>query len=70
MMIVVNVMLVLDCPACKGADAVNELLRDRQRSFNPESCLLDYAICSPAVQVEDDDADTSCYVEGEAFRSL
>ncbi|WP_322037964.1 hypothetical protein [Burkholderia cenocepacia] len=62
-MIVITVQLVLDC-------AANEILRGQQRAFVPASCLLDYAVGGVAVQVDDDDADTSGYVEGEVFRTI
>jgi len=69
-MIVVTVQMVLDCSSNQASDAVNEILREQQRTFSPHSCLMDYAVCGSVVQISDDDADTSNYVEGEAFRTI
>jgi hypothetical protein len=48
-LVAVPVMLYVDLPpgvnyASYGADAMNEILRGQQRSFSPDSCLLDYTI--------------------------
>lgn len=40
----VQVTLILACAPDEAADAINETLREHQRDFNPESCILDYAI--------------------------
>ncbi len=69
-MIVATVQLVLDCHPSEAPDAINEILRGHQRAFSPDSCLVDYAVCPIAVLERPTDADTSDYVEGEAFVSM
>ncbi|QOX80804.1 hypothetical protein FY034_17420 (plasmid) [Trichlorobacter lovleyi] len=40
----VKITLALDVDSdAEAADAVNEILREQQRSFTPTSCLLDYS---------------------------
>lgn len=44
-------------------DAINEILRGQQRSFEPESCLIDYAIG----KVIKSDISLDGYEEGDAW---
>lgn len=71
--VVVNAALAIAVPngaevdACV-ADAVNEILREQQRSYAPDSCLLDYRIGSdiiPAPQIS-----AAAYGEGDASKAL
>lgn len=40
---IVTVKLLLDVDSeAAAADAINEILREEQRDFAPESCLIDY----------------------------
>lgn len=66
-MIVVTVQLVLACESEQAADAVNEILREQQRTFSPHSCLMDYATCGNAVRIPNDPA---TYYEGDAFTGI
>lgn len=65
-MIAVQVTLVLDCHPHEVADAVNETLREHQRDFNPESCILDYAI-GTATRLH---GQADQYLEGSAFERV
>ena len=47
------------------ADAINETLREHQRSFTPHSCILDYVVCID--QIKNNAADPAGYEEGAAF---
>lgn len=69
-MIVVTVQMALDCAPSEASDAVNEMLREQQRAHNPQSCLVDYAICPFGILERPTDADSDDYAEGEAFISL
>ena len=42
--VIAKVELLLDVGLDKGADGVNELLRELQRKFTDQSCLVDYAV--------------------------
>ena len=64
-MLAVMVTMILDVDdSAEAVDAVNETLREHQRSFAPTSCILDYAINLPVVLVA---APFGEYEEGEAF---
>ena len=62
---IVTVELVLDVKtASEATDAVNEILREEQRSsFSPDSRLIDYQIGQVGATVTYDEA----YEEGDAF---
>lgn len=61
----VTVEVILDVDDEGSAcDAVNEILRDQQRSFAPQSCLLDYSQHSHEYF---DFLDAATYEEGDAF---
>ncbi len=62
---IVTVELVLDVETENEAtDAVNEILREEQRSsFSPDSRLIDYQIGKVGASVEYDES----YEEGDAF---
>ena len=47
------------------ADAINETLRPVQRSWNLDSCILDYEICVD--KIKPNAADPDNYDEGDAF---
>jgi hypothetical protein len=60
----ITVTMVLDVDTNSDAyDAVNELLRELQRTYVEESCLIDYAVDAPKPCSLSPDN----YVEGSAF---
>jgi hypothetical protein len=60
----VMVVMLFDAEQDSEAfDAVNEMLREKQRSFSPESLFMDYVIES----TEPWEGDTVNYNEGDAF---
>lgn len=71
--VVIPVLLALAVPETAdpqdtvafAADAVNETLREHQRSFTPESCILDYEVCIG--KIKEVPADAAQYSEGDAF---
>ena len=65
-MLTICVTLLLDVPDDDAScyDAVNEILRDQQRRFAPESCLIDYTIGTGVLST----LDLTIYEEGEAFK--
>jgi hypothetical protein len=64
----VTIEMILDVPDdASAADAVNEILREQQRSFAPQSCLIDYAVDLPSEDVSWL-GDPANYMEGDAFR--
>ena len=65
-MLRITVHLLLDVPddGASCFDAVNEILRGHQRTFAPDSCLIDYAINNETTTVT---LDPATYEEGAGF---
>jgi hypothetical protein len=68
-MFLVKVQLLLDIDESSMYDAINEILRDKQRTFAPESCLIDYAITGGHRGPKYIGIDPVDYKEGEAWAS-
>ena len=62
-LITVGLILDVDDDA-EAYDAMNDILRDRQRCFAPSSVLLDYGVISSPVAVR---LSADEYQEGDAF---
>lgn len=62
-----TITLALDVNSeAEVCDAVNEILREQQRSFTPTSCLLDYQIDKSDLESVKP-IDVADYTEGDAF---
>jgi hypothetical protein len=60
---IITVQLLLDVEnEAQACDAANEILREQQRSWAPQSCLIDYAVGS---NVAHSDRDPKTYEEGD-----
>lgn len=60
---ILTIQLAFDCEPEQVHDAANETLRELQRSWSPQSCLLDYQF----LRVAQVPVKALGYCEGDAF---